>query len=168
MRKVLVLNASGVPLNLCGWTRAVTLLVKGKAEIVEHNGQMLAPDFPMPRVIQLHTDIRPYKSLAPSRENIFHRDGNTCQYCAKRCKEKALTLDHVFPRSRGGRNTWTNLVAACYRCNERKGDQTPEEARMPLLRVPYKPSSALAFEISRVAKSDEELRSWSRHLSKCC
>jgi 5-methylcytosine-specific restriction endonuclease McrA len=163
MQKVLVLNASNEPLNLCDWHRAVRLICKGKAEIVERNGRLLAPGFPMPRVIRLRSYVyRPFKALAPNRENVIHRDRRTCQYCGR--KKKGLTLDHVLPRSRGGRDTWTNLVAACHACNERKDDRTPEEAGMPLLSVPYKPTSWLAFEVSKYTRSPEDLRCWLKYL----
>lgn len=166
MRKVLVLNASGEPHSLSKWTRAIKLLVKGKAETVEHDGRILVPGFPMPRVIKLRRYIyRPYKKLAANRENVIHRDGYTCQYCGRRRRERDLTLDHVLPRSRGGKDTWTNLVAACYACNARKGDRTPEEACMPLLSIPYRPVSSLHFELSKYARSDDELRCWTKYLN---
>jgi 5-methylcytosine-specific restriction endonuclease McrA len=165
MRKVLVLSASGVPQNVCKWTRAVLLLCKGKAELVEHAGRILAPQFPMPLVIKLSSyATRPFKSLAPNRENVIFRDGNTCQYCGRRHKAKNLTLDHVFPRSRGGRDTWSNLVAACHSCNGLKGDRTPDEARMPLLSVPCRPPSWLAFEVRKHSRSREEYRTWMKYI----
>ena len=72
-----------------------------------------------------------------NRQNIFRRDGNKCQYCGS---GRDLTLDHVMPRSRGGRSSWDNLVTACKGCNSRKGDWTPDEAAMPLRQSPFKPS----------------------------
>lgn len=72
-----------------------------------------------------------------TRDNIFKRDGNACQYCGT--TRERMTIDHVFPRSRGGRNTWENLVSACERCNGRKNNRTPDEAKMKLLRRPRRP-----------------------------
>ncbi|HVT81561.1 MAG TPA: HNH endonuclease [Phycisphaerae bacterium] len=71
-----------------------------------------------------------------NRRNIYHRDGNLCQYCGKKFPLSELSLDHVMPKSRGGGDTWENLVCACTECNARKADKTPAEARMKLIRVP--------------------------------
>jgi len=101
MGKVLVLNASYEPLNITSWRRAAVLLIKGKAERVEHNGKFLYADFPLPTVIRLRHYVRvPYKEIPLTRRNILHRDGHACQYCGYTGDE--LTLDHVIPRSRGG------------------------------------------------------------------
>lgn len=75
-----------------------------------------------------------------SRRNIFERDRNRCQYCGKRFAKSDLTIDHVIPRSKGGRDTWENLVLACVKCNVQKGNRTPREAGRPLWRKPVKPS----------------------------
>jgi 5-methylcytosine-specific restriction endonuclease McrA len=82
---------------------------------------------------------RPRGRAALSRREVFARDGYTCQYCGKHTRD--LTLDHVIPRSMGGRDTWDNLVSACAQCNHRKGSRTPEQARMHLLRQPREPSA---------------------------
>jgi 5-methylcytosine-specific restriction endonuclease McrA len=73
-----------------------------------------------------------------SRRNIIKRDGNKCAYCGK--KETNLTIDHILPKARGGKDTWENLVASCVRCNNKKGDRTPEEAGLELNVRPYKPN----------------------------
>ena len=75
-----------------------------------------------------------------SRRNIFERDKNTCQYCGRKMSKTELTLDHVIPRSRGGIDSWDNLVLACMHCNVKKGSRTPEEAQMPLIQKPIKPT----------------------------
>lgn len=82
---------------------------------------------------------------ALTREMLFARDCHVCAYCGRRLRPAELTAEHVHPSSRGGRTTWTNLVSACKPCNLRKGDRTPEQARMPLLYVPYVPSLCEAF-----------------------
>lgn len=74
-----------------------------------------------------------------SRKAIYQRDGNTCQYCGKKLMTKELTLDHVLPLSLGGKTSWTNLVVACFPCNNKKGNKTPDGARMDLIRKPFKP-----------------------------
>jgi 5-methylcytosine-specific restriction endonuclease McrA len=145
MAKVLVLNASYEPLNITNWQRAVVLLLKGKAEQVEHNGKMLAPNFPLPTVIRLYHYVNlPYKDVPLTRRNILHRDGHSCQYCGFTGEE--LTLDHVIPKSRKGGDSWENMVAACVKCNVKKGNKTPKEAGMPLRKNPRRPHSGLYFE----------------------
>ena len=154
MSKVLVLNASYEPLNICTWRRAVILLLKGKAEQIEHNGKLVYADFPLPTVIRLRSYVKiPYKEISLSRRNVLHRDNYTCQYCGDRRHD--LTIDHIVPRSKGGFDTWDNVVAACLRCNVKKGDRTPKEASMPLAMVPRRPLSHVHFEISKHAVAGE-------------
>jgi 5-methylcytosine-specific restriction endonuclease McrA len=152
MSKVLVLNASYEPLNITSWRRAVVLLLKGKAEQLEHNGKYIYESFPLPSVIRLRQYVRvPYTEIALTRKNLLHRDGHMCQYCGYTGDD--LTLDHVVPRSRGGQDTWENIVVACVRCNVRKGSRTPREASMLILKPPHKPHSSLYFEVSKYIKS---------------
>ena len=137
---VLVLNASYEPINVCAARRALVLVLKGVAHAEEINGHCLHSArvaFPVPSVIRL-LDYRriPHRTRALSRKNILLRDRHSCQYCGRACSAPELTLDHVVPRSRGGRSSWENLVACCHRCNHRKGDRLPEEAGMRLLREP--------------------------------
>ena len=152
MGKVLVLNASYEPLNITSWRRAIVLLIKGKAEQVEHNGKFVYPDFPLPTVIRLRQYVRvPYKEIPLTRRNILHRDSHACQYCGYHGDD--LTLDHVVPRSRGGIDSWENIVTACVRCNVRKGNRTPREASMFIRNQPRKPYSSLYFEVTKHIKS---------------
>ena len=152
MGKVLVLNASYEPLNITSWRRATVLLMKGKAERLEYNGKFLYTDFPQPTVIRLRHYVRvPYMEVPLTRRNILHRDGHTCQYCGYTGDK--LTLDHVIPKSRGGGETWENIVAACVCCNVKKGSRTPQEARMPLRHLPRQPYSSLYFEVTKHLKS---------------
>ncbi|MGK7940625.1 MAG: HNH endonuclease [Crocosphaera sp.] len=146
MGKVLVLNASYEPLNITSWRRAVVLLIKGKAEQLENNERLIYADFRLPSVIRLRHYVRvPYKEIPLTRRNILERDRHTCQYCGY--KGEQLTLDHVLPRSRGGGDTWENLVTACVRCNVKKGNRTPKEAQMTLRHTPRRPYSSLQFEL---------------------
>ncbi|WP_107671179.1 HNH endonuclease [Cyanothece sp. BG0011] len=146
MGKVLVLNASYEPLNITSWRRAVVLLIKGKAEQLENNERLIYTDFPLPSVIRLRHYVHvPYKEIPLTRRNILERDRHTCQYC--RYKGEQLTLDHVIPRSRGGGDSWENLVTACVRCNVKKGNRTPKEAQMNLRYPPRRPYSSLQFEL---------------------
>jgi len=162
MAKVLVLNASYEPLNITTWQRAVVLLIKGKAEQVEHNGKILYNNFPLPTVIRLlHYINLPYKEIPLTRRNILHRDGHTCQYCGYTGED--LTLDHVLPRSRGGEDTWENVVTACVRCNVKKGNRTPKEANMQLRKNPRRPHSSLYFEVSKYLRGGGH-QEWKKYL----
>jgi 5-methylcytosine-specific restriction endonuclease McrA len=94
----------------------------------------------VPRVIRLLTyDKLPKQTVKFNRRNIFARDHNQCQYCGKKFPTSELSLDHVVPRSQGGRTTWENIVCACVACNVRKGGRTPKQAHMSLIRKPEKP-----------------------------
>jgi len=97
----------------------------------------------VPRIVRLLLfDRVPRPAVKFNRRNIFARDDNRCQYCGRRFPLSELSLDHVVPRSRGGQATWTNIVCSCTRCNARKGGRAPKEARMKLIRQPYKPKSS--------------------------
>lgn len=144
MEKVLVLNASYEPLSFISLRRAVILLLRDKAEVLEEDiSRHLHAEhvaMPAPLVIRLVTYIRiPYRLSMPlTRRGLLNRDGHECQYCG--ASEGTLTIDHVLPRSRGGQTSWENCVIACGRCNHRKGNRTPGEARMPLRLAPGKPA----------------------------
>jgi 5-methylcytosine-specific restriction endonuclease McrA len=162
MSKVLVLNASYEPLNITSWRRAVVLLIKGKAEQVEHNGKQIYSGLALPTVIRLRHYVRvPYKEIPLTRRNILHRDSHACQYCGY--AGDSLTLDHVLPRSRGGGDTWENMVTACVHCNVRKGNRTPKEASMILRTPPRKPYSSLYFEVAKHLKSGSH-REWQKYV----
>ncbi len=159
-KKVLVLNRGYEPISICSVKKAVLLLVLAKAEIVEvRQGLVLrsvSAAYPLPSVIRLTTYVRvPYKQVELTRRNIMRRDSFQCQYCGT--TTEPLTVDHVIPRSRGGADTWENLVCACIRCNNLKGDRTPEEAGMRLLRLPRRPHPIL-FLKQFVGQLEEEWR----------
>ena len=138
---VLVLNQSYEPLNLCRTRRAIVLMFRGKAEVLENSrGEIRSAHraFQIPSVIRLVYMVkRPRHQKKLSRLEVFNRDQYTCQYCGRQTKE--LTLDHVIPRRWGGQHAWDNVVSACIPCNRRKGGRTPEEAGMRLLRQPRSP-----------------------------
>lgn len=148
-RKVLVLNATHMPINICGWKRAMKLIFKGKALVLRGSGAMINEKYVLPLVVRLQNYIpRPYREIVLNRKNIYLRDNHTCQYCGKNGN---LTIDHVIPKSRGGVDSWSNIVACCIRCNNRKGDKLLEEAGMKLKRSPYKPPSALYLHMTRLS-----------------
>lgn len=146
---VLVLNQNYEPFNICRVRRAVVLLYRGKAEMLENGSGFIhsaSYDFPVPSVIRLAYMIkRPWPERKLSRLEVFNRDHYTCQYCGKGTRQ--LTLDHVIPRYRGGQHTWDNVVSACVPCNRRKAGRTPQEARMKLVRQPSPPRSNYLFNI---------------------
>jgi len=143
-RQVLVLNQNYEPLNITSMRRAVVLLHLGKAEVVaemERHLRSASQDMRAPTVVRLsHFVRRPYPELRVTRRAIFARDGHRCQYCG--ADNVVLTIDHVLPSSRGGGSDWTNLVASCVACNNKKGSHTPEEAGMRLVNQPYRPRHA--------------------------
>jgi len=141
---VLVLNATYEPLSVVSVRRAVVLLLKEKAELVEAaEAELRSENFaiPTPLVIRLVYYVRiPYRVSIPlTRRTVLARDHYTCQYCGKQPPRKELTVDHILPRSRGGHTTWDNVVTACQRCNGRKGSRIPEEANMKLRSKPAQP-----------------------------
>jgi 5-methylcytosine-specific restriction endonuclease McrA len=144
---VLVLNQNYEPLNVTNARRAIVLLDRGKAEVLEHgDGHLRSTSHarPLPSVIRLIYLIRrPRPQVRLSRREVFLRDGYTCQYCG--AKGRDLTLDHVVPRQRGGKHSWENLVSACKACNHRKGNRTPDEAHMLLRRPPRRPSASAYY-----------------------
>jgi len=137
---VLVLNASYEPVNICAARRALVLILKGIAAAEENSHHTVSSArrrLPLPSVIRLLEYRRiPRQARALSRKNILMRDRYTCQYCLSPLPSSELTLDHVIPRSRCGDTVWENLVACCHPCNNRKGNQTPDEAGMSLTRPP--------------------------------
>jgi 5-methylcytosine-specific restriction endonuclease McrA len=144
MSHVLVLNATYEPLNVVSVRRAVLLLLKEKAEVVEAADAWMRSEgtaLPVPLVIRLVYYVRiPGRfSLPVSRRTVLARDHYTCQYCQTQPGKLYLTIDHVVPRSRGGETNWENVVAACGFCNRRKGNRTPDEAGMPLPHPPRRP-----------------------------
>jgi len=141
---VLVLNATYEPLNVVSVRRAVLLLLKEKAEVVEAAEAWLRSEttaLQVPLVIRLVYYVRiPRRFALPlSRRTVLARDHYTCQYCGDQPGKANLTIDHVIPRSRGGETRWENVTTACGPCNRQKGNRTPEEAGMPLLRRPGRP-----------------------------
>jgi 5-methylcytosine-specific restriction endonuclease McrA len=141
-RSVLVLNQNYEPISICNVKKAVVLVYLGKAEIVESiDAEIRSVSFsmPLPSVVRLQIYIyRPYTAVILNRKNVIKRDHFRCQYCGK--KNVPLTVDHIIPKHFGGKHTWENLICACVRCNNKKGNRTPEQAGMKLMKRPRKPS----------------------------
>ena len=138
---VLVLNQNYEPLNICNARRALVLMDKGKAELLEDGRREIhtvTQTLPLPSVIRLIYMVRrPLGHRRLSRREVFERDQHACQYCGVSTRD--LTLDHIVPRVRGGTHTWENVVSACIPCNHRKAGRTPGEAHMRLLQEPRSP-----------------------------
>ena len=140
MSGALILNATYEPLSVVSSRRAVVLVIRGKAVVLERRPEEWASEsamFPVPSVVKLCSYVKvPYQRTVPvTRRAVFGRDDHTCQYC----RGPAESIDHVIPRSRGGQNTWDNVVAACRRCNVRKGSKLPSETDLVLLKRPEAP-----------------------------
>lgn len=166
---VLVLNRHYMAVRIVGARRAFSLLCRELAEVVSlEEGHYFSYDFgnwlevsqarrdfepdmhdwvstvnfhvAVPRIIRLlFYDRLPRNEVKFNRRNLFARDRNRCQYCGRHFSTKELSLDHVLPRSLGGKSVWKNIVCACIQCNARKGGRTPEQAHMKLIKAPQKP-----------------------------
>lgn len=150
VRDILLLNADYQPLGKVTFEKAMKLLVKEKAVVEEADeSRGFLREWLYPKVIRLVRMAKlNYKKIygtpIVSKNGVLRRDGFTCAYC----KGPAKTIDHILPRSRGGDNSWKNLVAACFDCNNKKDSMTPEEARMPLLFKPFVPTRQQLIAVS--------------------
>ena len=189
--RVLVLNKHYMALRIISVKRAFSLLCKDLAEVIScEEGtysnydleswqqisqlkQDFAPDnhdwistvkfdIAVPRIIRLlFYDRLPRKPVKFNRRNIYARDKNRCQYCGKKYPTPELSLDHVVPRSLGGRSSWENLVCACTKCNVKKGGRTPHQANMKLIKKPVKPNTTPLIHIHL---SHSRYSSWKQFL----
>jgi 5-methylcytosine-specific restriction endonuclease McrA len=165
---VLVLNRFFQPVQITTAKRAMVLLYGDAAEAIDEEGDAYGFDgwrhlpvrqgddaipivsgaLRVPRVVHLHRyDRTPRTTVRLTRRNLMFRDAHQCQYCGKRPALRELNIDHVIPRSRGGDDTWENLVTACRTCNLKKGWKTPEEANMRLARAPFRPKWTMSAQL---------------------
>jgi 5-methylcytosine-specific restriction endonuclease McrA len=154
MDKVLVLNSDYTPLNVTSIRRGFILVIKGKAEVLRQDADNIVTsigEFVRPLIIRLLSYVRfKTKPVKLNRKRIFRRDNNECVYCGSK---RNLTIDHIMPRSRGGKNTWSNLVTCCSNCNIKKGNRTPEEASMRMNYKAYEPtifSSIISIDVEEL------------------
>lgn len=138
--RTLVLNAGYEPLSVVTYRRALLLVATGKASVLAHGGEpVVGPScvFRRPTVILLHRYVRIHAAdqVAVSRRGVLRRDGHQCAYCGR----AATSVDHIHPRSRGGQDTWENLVACCLTCNNAKGDRSLEQLGWTLRVTPTHP-----------------------------
>lgn len=150
---VLVLNASYEAINVCNLRRALKMVFKGAAQTEEvSEAKIHSPSaaMQMPHVIRLVNYVHVPRSVVKfSRRNVLVRDLYKCQYCHQEFPTSQLTLDHVVPLSRGGKTTWENMVTACKKCNNKKGNQMLYEAQMQLKRQPKTPSILTYLQLNR-------------------
>ena len=141
MDKVLVLNSDYTPLNVTSVRKGFVLVIKGKAEVLKQDAEKLSSsvkDYVKPLIIRLLSYVKfKTRSVRLNRKRIYKRDNNQCVYCGS---EKNLTIDHIIPRSRDGKNSWINLVTCCSHCNLKKANKTPEEANMKMRYRVYEPT----------------------------
>lgn len=178
-RPVLVLNRVFQPVQLTTAKRAFVLLYGGAAHALDEAGEeydfdlwrslpvrddddsvsVIGGALRIPRVLHLHRyDRTPKVTVRLTRRNLMFRDAHQCQYCGKTPPLRDLNIDHVMPRSRGGGDTWENLVTACRVCNLRKGWKTPEEANMRLQRRPFRPKWSMTAQL--LLGSGTKYREW--------
>jgi 5-methylcytosine-specific restriction endonuclease McrA len=153
-----VLNQTFEPLSICSAKKALILIILNKAVMLAPNDKKsinsVEKDFPLPSIIKLNYFVnRPYKKVYLTRKNVLRRDNYKCAYCGR--SDLQLTIDHIKPKSRGGLDDWENLVTACIKCNNKKGDRTPEEADMKLKIKPFKPTH-LTFLINSCGRVSEQ------------
>ncbi len=140
--QTLVLNVGYDPVRVIPWYRAVTLLWLEKADVVSEYDQLVRSqtiEIGVPAVLRLRKRQRKTGQVQFKRRYVFARDRWKCQYCGEKFPAQKLTYDHMIPRARGGRTTWENIVTSCEPCNHKKGDRTPKEAGLKLLKKPKKP-----------------------------
>tara|TARA_B100000989_G_scaffold17167_1_gene11326 strand:+ start:5672 stop:6211 length:540 start_codon:yes stop_codon:yes gene_type:complete len=165
--KALKLDSSYRPIEIVDAVEALVLCLIGKAQAIENYKTQIhsvSKSFVLPAVIVLNRYVKfNFKIVSASRRDIITRDENCCQYCGCEFPNDKLTLDHIYPKSKGGQNTWSNLVAACKKCNQKKGDRTPEQANMKLINKPTKPKYSILRTVGKNQVSDL----WKNYLWEC-
>ena len=146
MENVILLNSDYNFLGVINWKRAVKLMFIGKVEVIKYTDRLIKTvnekmKIYVPKVVKFIKLVRQvYKNRVPfSKKNVITRDKHTCQYCGV-VLHSGMTIDHIIPKSKGGKSDFKNCVASCHKCNSIKGNSTPNEAKMPLLRQPTKPT----------------------------
>jgi 5-methylcytosine-specific restriction endonuclease McrA len=167
MKSSLLLNADYTPLHFVSNVRAFALVFKGRAEILDMDGKpsvwsediVRTPtaSYNLPATIRLLKRVNVRWHPPKFRKSaVFSRDNWQCQYCRADLYRSNMTIDHVFPRSRGGETSWKNCVASCKNCNRRKANKTPSEAEMPLLKVPVEPTPVHFWSMNKCSASWHE------------
>jgi len=164
--RTLVLDQGYQPHRIISWQRAVCMIFDGKVEVVEEYDEdirSVSICIKMPAVVRLlRTIVGRKRAIKFSRINVAMRDDFKCQYCGVRHRLRGLTYDHVVPKSQGGKTNWENIVMACYACNEKKSNKTPQQAGLHLRRPPVKPKwlPVIAFRIDPATSVPEAWANW--------
>ena len=141
MQTTLVLDSGMQPINIVPWQRAASYITRDVCSVLEEYDSQVHVDMQMPAVVRLNRSVaRGKRRVKFSRANVLMRDRNRCQYCGQPFPPQQLTFEHVIPRCQGGKTEWSNIVMACWPCNDAKGGRTPAQADMRLLRRPERPS----------------------------
>lgn len=161
-RSTLVLNATYEPLGVVPVKRGVTLILEDKVDVLEEHDEPFRSkevEFKQPSVVRLRYYVKiPYSAKVPlNRSLLFARDNYTCQFT--HCNRRAENIDHVHPRSKGGKNVWENVVASCERCNSKKANKTLTELGWSLKREPVVPSKTLWYTRMEAAHPE-----WKKYL----
>lgn len=157
----LKLDAAYQPLEIIDSLKAFSMVYSGRAKILENYNCKFNFDISHPSVIVLNSYVRTKPILmSPTRSNIYWRDLYRCQYCYNKFSTSELTLDHVIPKSRGGEKNWLNIVTACEKCNQKKGNKTPDEASMKLFKTPSVPK----FNVFQTKPSLKIPTSWKKFI----
>ena len=143
MQNVILLDNSFMPIDVICWKRAIKLIIRGKVEAFGNNFitiKTMTSEFLVPKVLRLINVVRNFyrRSVTFGKRNVFIRDNYTCVYCG--VKMRKPTLDHIIPKSRGGKSTFDNVVTCCPSCNTKKNDRTPSEANMYMKVRPVQPT----------------------------
>lgn len=158
MSHVLLLNADWSPLQFITEIRALRLMMRGRAEVItlsespsmwEKSYTTVSKSYQVPATLRLNNRVNINPSVARFRKRIlYNRDSWSCQYCAKKLNWSNVTIDHIVPKSRGGKTSWRNCVVCCKPCNRNKGSKLPNEANMQLLKQPAEPKIAHFWDLS--------------------
>lgn len=157
--KALVLDSTYFPVQIIDWKKAMVLFFTGRAEVVDYHEDIeirsTQDSYKLPKVLRLFQKVNKLGQVKFNRANVFYRDRFKCQYCGDKFLAVELTLDHVMPKSRGGKTNWENIVSSCHPCNNKKADRTPQECGLKLPREPKQPkwSPMVAFRLSQKEKS---------------
>ncbi len=160
--RTLLLDVNYLPVKIVSWQKAITLLVTGRAEMVDEYSDKIirsvSLSLKLPKILRLYQTHKLSYSVRFTRLNVFYRDSFECQYCSMRLPPGELTFDHVVPVSREGKTCWENVVTCCKPCNSKKGSKTPSEAHMKLRKPPRKPN--WSPELCLRLKEDDPTEWW--------
>ncbi len=162
--KALVLDATYYPVQIIDWKKAMILFFTERAEVVDYHDDIeirsTSHSFKLPKVLRLFQKVNKLTQVKFNRANVFYRDKFICQYCGNKFPEIELTLDHVMPKSRGGKTSWENIVTSCHACNNKKADKTPRECGLALPTRPKRPNWSPMMALRLTARDKTLFENW--------